>query len=353
MLPNVAFSAIGSITEQSGPSAQIDRSKKQFEATKGVNVEMNDTISTAKTKLGITFEDKTKVQITEQSRLVIDDFVYDPKKGTGKLAMNVAIGTVKYASGAIAHNSRENVKIKTPTATIAVRGTDFTMTVDEVGRSLVILLPSCPPNVKNKDECFVGEIEVATDAGAVILNQAFQATVAASANQPPSSPKLLDINENNINNMLIISPPSEIKQDTRAIQSTAGFNFLNNDFLEYRGLTDNSLEDNLFEFSELDINRLDLDFLDNLLDFGIRALNEDHLEAPDGVLPNIKNFAWIPKRYNEEAIFVHSERPPHIANINVERNTNGMINLTQDSVTANIQLNGGGTGVVFNIKQIQ
>jgi hypothetical protein len=353
ILPNIAFSAVGSITEQVGPTAQIERSKKQFEAAKGSNVEMNDTISTAKTKLGITFEDKTKVQITEQSRLVIDDFVYDPKKGTGKLAMNVAIGTVRYASGAIAHNSRENVKIKTPTATIAVRGTDFTMTVDEVGRSLVILLPSCPPNVKNKDECFVGEIEVATDAGAVILNQAFQATVAASASQPPSSPKILEINENNINNMLIISPPSEIKQEARAVQATGGFNFLNNDFLEYRGLTANFLEDNLFNFSELDINRLDADFLDNLLDVGIRALNEDFLETPDGVLPNIKNFAWIPKRYNEETIFILSERPPHIASINVERNTNGMINLTQDSVTANVQLNGGGTSVVFNIKQTQ
>jgi hypothetical protein len=47
--------------------------------------------------------DDSTVKVTEHSKLVIDDFVYDPKnKDAGKLALNMASGTARYASGAIA-----------------------------------------------------------------------------------------------------------------------------------------------------------------------------------------------------------------------------------------------------------
>ena len=44
------------------------------------------------------------------------------------------------------------------------------MTIDEIGSSTIILLPSCDGN----GNCFVGEIVVESDAGMVIMNQAFQ-----------------------------------------------------------------------------------------------------------------------------------------------------------------------------------
>lgn len=349
-----AYAAVGSITEQVGSAAQIQRSKNKLDGSKGTGVEMNDTITTAKTKLGITFEDNTKVQITEQSKLVIDDFVYDPKnKDAGKLGMKVAMGTVRYASGQVAKNNPQAVALNTPTATIAVRGTDFTMTVDEVGKSLIILLPSCKKDKNNKEECVVGEIEVSTDVGSVIMNQAFQSTVAASRNQPPTQPKILNISENNINNLLIISPPSELKQNDAKKVEDSGRNWLDQDLLEYKELTKNFLEEDTLKYSELDINTLDTEFLDNMLDLMSKSLGQDHLEIPDGVLPNIKNYAWIPKVYNEESIFIYSERPPHIASVKVDRNTNGMVNLNQGGVEANIILNSGGSSVVFNIKQSQ
>ena len=49
------------------------------------------------------------------------------------------------------------------------------MTIDEVGSSTIILLPSCDTN----GNCFVGEISVESDAGMVIMNQAFQATAVS------------------------------------------------------------------------------------------------------------------------------------------------------------------------------
>jgi len=355
MLPNAAVAAVGSITEQSGTTAEIVRNKNKLTANKGTGVEMNDTVTTAKTKIGITFQDNTRVQVNEQSRLVIDDFVYDPKNSdAGKLGMKVALGTVRYASGQIAKNNPQKVAISTPTATIAVRGTDFTMTVDEVGKSLIILLPSCPPNHKREDECIVGVIEVSTDVGAVILNQAFQATVVNSASQLPSEPKLIDINENNINNNLIISPPTAVANDMRSLkQDETNDNGLSKDFLEYRELTRNQLEDDLLKEVNMNTAALDRDYLDNMLDVSTGAMLRSELEADDPVLPNIRQFPWIPRAYNEEQIFVYSDRSPHVASITVSRDTNGVANITQDSVGGGLIFNSGGTNVVFNIAQTQ
>jgi len=354
MLPSTAVAVVGSITEQSGSTAQIERNKNKLTASKGTGVEMNDAVTTAKTKIGITFQDNTRVQVNEQSRLVIDDFVYDPKNSdAGKLGMKVALGTVRYASGQIAKNNPQKVAISTPTATIAVRGTDFTMTVDEVGKSLIILLPSCPPNFKREDECIVGVIEVSTDIGAVILNQAFQATVVNSASQLPSEPKLLDINENSINNNLIISPPTEVANDMRSVQQTSDDNGLSKDFLEYRELTRNQLEDDLLKEVNMNTVALDRDYLDNLLDISTGAMLGSNFDEDDPVLPNIKLFPWIPRAYNEEQIFVYSDRSPHVASITVTRDTNGVANIIQDGVGGGIIFNGGGTNVVFNIVQTQ
>jgi hypothetical protein len=268
--------------------------------------------------------------------------------------MKVALGTVRYASGQIAKNDPQKVAIKTPTATIAVRGTDFTMTVDEVGKSLIILLPSCPPNYKKEEECIVGVIEVSTDAGMVILNQAFQATVAASASSPPSEPKLLDTNEGNINNMLIISPPPELAADmARSNNTVTNDNGLSKDFLEYRELTKNQLEDDMLKVQDLDTVALNRDYLDNLLDITTGSMLAGALDEDDPVLPNIKQFPWVPKFYNEETIVLYSDRSPHIASIKVERDTSGVANIVQDGVGGGIIFNSGGTNVVFNIAQTQ
>jgi len=352
LAPLTATASVGSVTEQVGQEAKIARSKNTITVGKGTGIEMNDVITTSKAKLGLTFQDNTKVSITPQSKLVIDDFVYDPKSNTGKLAMNVAMGTVRYASGAIAHNNRENVRLRTPTATIAVRGTDFTMTVDEIGRSLVILLPTCP-DPKKPDECWTGEIEVSTDIGAVILNQAFQATIVSSASNPPSSPKIISTLEINIDNGLIISPPPEFPKGFAYIDQATSNTDLDEDVLLYEELIKDLLTDtDELKYSELDVNRLDIEFLDNLLDL-TNTLKDEALDA-DPVLPTIHNFkSYIQYSYNEDVIYLYAERPPHIAEVTVDRYTYGYINIIQDGIAAPLQINDGGTDVVINIAQTQ
>lgn len=190
---------IGTISELQGTAIEVKRKSQTIKGQPKGSIESMDIVVVgSRTSTGITFVDNTKVSITENSRLVIDDFVYDPKsKDAGKLGMKVALGTVRYASGQVAKNNPQNVNIKTPTASIAVRGTDFAMTVDEVGRSLVVLLPSCDDNTKVGNyqisgNCVVGIIDVSTDAGSVTLTTAYTATYVTDAQQAPLPPVVVD-----------------------------------------------------------------------------------------------------------------------------------------------------------------
>jgi hypothetical protein len=198
----------GKLTEVTGPT-QVSRASTKIEGKIDVGVEMNDTIETLKARVGITFEDGTRVQCTEFSKLVIDEFVYDPSSGKGKLGLKASMGTVRYASGLIAKNNKEEVKVKTPTASISVRGTDFAMTVDELGRSLVILLPSLP----QFGPPIVGSITVSNGVGTVVLTKAYQATMVMSSNVVPSAPVLLNFDdETKVNNMLLIDTPKNVTE---------------------------------------------------------------------------------------------------------------------------------------------
>jgi len=214
-----AWAGIGVVSDTKGSACAIERAKKSLPGDKGAAVESMDTYVTGGCVSNITFNDDTRVKITENSRLLIDDFVFDPKKSdAGKLALKVSMGTVRYASGQIAKNNPQRVDIKTPSATIAVRGTDFNMTVDETGQSLVILVPSCRDKDKVKEyeleenTCKVGKIEVTTLAGTVSLDKAFEATYVVNATVPPTPPVVLNTVEGKISNLLIISGPPEIQR---------------------------------------------------------------------------------------------------------------------------------------------
>ena len=203
-----AWADIGSVTESSG-TAVIKRGKDTIQIAKGTEVKTNDKVETKNGKVKIVFKDDTNVTVTESSSLVIDDFVYDPKSGAGKLGLKAAAGTVRYVSGSIAKDPK-NVKINTPTAAIAVRGTDFVMAVSETGASMIMLMPTCEieQNVNLKGlTCGSGAIDVETPAGIVKLNRPYQATLVETLNGMPSPAVIVALNGMAIGNNLMVNPP--------------------------------------------------------------------------------------------------------------------------------------------------
>ena len=191
------------------------------------------------------------------------------------MAMNFVAGTARFATGGLGLVPRENIQIETPTATIGIRGTDFTTTVDELGRSLVILLPdaNCDDKVKLEEGCRPsGSITVTNDGGVVILEEAYQAVMVSTFETPPTNPVVLaDLDLNLIDNMFIVSKPEEIiqaeEEQQEALKGDGGlldFTDLEIDFLEGQDLAKEAEQE--LEFTELDINFLEVDFLRDLLE---------------------------------------------------------------------------------------
>lgn len=222
---------IGQVSTLKGSNAQLERSNSKSVLSSSNGIESMDLIVMgSNTSSEIKFVDDTNVKITANSRLLIDDFVYDPNnKSAGKLGLKVALGTVRYASGQIAKNAQQNVNIRTPTATIAVRGTDFSVTVDETGGSTVVLLPSCDDEEKLKKfeiggNCVTGSITVTTPGGSVTLDKPFTATYVQDASASPTPPVSvpMDLNAVTSNDVMLRVPETvkaavaaqEIKKDT-------------------------------------------------------------------------------------------------------------------------------------------
>lgn len=259
--------SIGNVDQLEG-NGVIDRDKTDITIQEELEVEQFDTVKTGNGKVGILFIDDTRVDVTQHSKLVIDEFVYDPNTKKGKLNLSAKLGTIRYASGQIAKTSRQDITITTPTATIGVRGTDFSMTIDELGGSTIILLPSCDV----KGNCLVGEISVESGAGQVILNQAFQATQVNVPESPPSPPVKLDLELDMINNMLIVAKPEKLEEENYQDKLKEVSDALDLDFLQFDDLEVDYLE----EEEDLYVTGLDIDFLQqNFLADILAQINEE------------------------------------------------------------------------------
>jgi len=271
LFPVLAFANIGEVSELSGVAAQIERSGTEIVADLATDIQSMDEVETTNGRLKIAFVDETEVSLTEHTYLEINEYVYDPDPNKSKMALNFAQGTARFATGKLGLVPRENISIQTPTATIGIRGTDFTTTVDELGRSLVILLPNgnCL-DARNLEEGCVpsGSISVSNLGGTVTLTEAYQAVLVTTSETRPTPPVVLEnITVAQIDNMFIVSEPEEITKQEESQTKTK-------DMLDFDGLDEDFLEEDLFqledeptlEFTELDINYLDVDLLASIMD---------------------------------------------------------------------------------------
>lgn len=260
----VTAATIGDIVESKGVGS-ILRERDLLSNEVGTQIELNDTAQTAKGRMLIKFKDEAELSLIEHTKVFIDKVYYDPDPSKSKMVMKMALGTARFASGRLGMVDKKNIDISTPTAQIAVRGTDFTTTIDELGRTLVILLPD-----DNGDPS--GEIVVSNEAGEVTLTSAYASTMVSSINSPPTQTVVIqNITPAIIDNMFIVSPPEEVSQ---AIQEqikqeeNRDMGALDADFLMFDELekTYDDYAGGGEYYARLDYDALDVDLLTDLLD---------------------------------------------------------------------------------------
>src|SRR5262245_39745098 len=86
----------------------------------GSGVHANETVRTGSSgKTGVRFNDSTSLSVGSSSTVRLDKFVYDPNKGTASMAIDASRGTLRLITGP---QSKGEIKVKTPTGTLGVRG---------------------------------------------------------------------------------------------------------------------------------------------------------------------------------------------------------------------------------------
>ena len=300
---------IGFVTELDG-IGQIKRENETVGNSTGTSIQQMDEASTKKGRMRIDFVDETRLDVVDHSKIIIDEFVYDPATGKGSLDIRASLGAVRYASGQIAKTSRQKVRLRTPTATISVRGTDFSMVVNEIGESYVTLLPSCDTN----GDCITGEIKVENNGGYVIMNQAFQMTRVESYDQRPTRPVVVELTEPQITGMLIFRRTDPIDEINikMLMEARRDAGILEYDFLEFDDLEEDALVDSIRDIWVTELDRgADYYLREQLLNM-IDELNKALLRSLQDEL-SVQNEEFFADRklgYDEDTgLFIDFEDP--------------------------------------------
>jgi hypothetical protein len=154
----------------------------------------------------------------------------------------------------------------------------------------------------------------------------------------------VSLDQLNINNMLIISPPREIKEEANRNSETRtalDINFLDRDFLKYNALDDNELD----KKNRLDTNYLDTDLLFNVLDASIAALfaSMDSMSAQMSMLPRYDAASQLKYSVDDLDRLTLTRMTQHTAQITVHKEANAVLELWQEGIQTYQQINQGGS----------
>lgn len=121
---------VGIVKSLAGDVA-ILRSDTPIKATANMRLLKGDHIRTGRDgKVGMIFEDDTVISIGPNSRIVIENFLFQPNEKKLSFIARILQGTVSYLSGQIAKLAPNLVRIETPNATVGLRGTHVLVKVD-------------------------------------------------------------------------------------------------------------------------------------------------------------------------------------------------------------------------------
>jgi hypothetical protein len=164
--------SVGTVAEIKGHATVVHLDGTQETMTKGLSVFAGDIIETdAAGAVNITFNDNTVFAVSNNAKMTIDEFVYDPNKdGEGQADVSVVRGVFVYTSGFVGKEDHNDVHIKTPVGSIGIRGTTLTGYIPEEGS------PDSP-----KISLIEGAIVVQPNQGAEIFLDESRETVQLNA----------------------------------------------------------------------------------------------------------------------------------------------------------------------------
>ena len=117
-------------------SVQIQRGTAKIPVTVGTGLQTSDVVVTgADGSAGITFTDNSLVSVGPNSVFTIEKYRFDTTTHSGEFEGNLKQGRLAAVSGKMVQQSPDSMKIRTPSAIMGVRGTEFVVQVDETKKN--------------------------------------------------------------------------------------------------------------------------------------------------------------------------------------------------------------------------
>lgn len=111
-------------------SAVVLRADERSALDVGAPIFVADVVETEAGSVGLTFTDGTRLSIGPNSRVQFTEFQFAPTEDRLAFIIDFFRGTLLYVSGVIAKLNPDAVQVRTPVATVAVRGTRFLAEVE-------------------------------------------------------------------------------------------------------------------------------------------------------------------------------------------------------------------------------
>ena len=151
---------VATITALKG-SVEIQSPSVKMAATLGAKLQEEDSVVTGtKSKAQIIFNDETIVTVGKESIFSIKEYVYNEKNP--KVEFNLIKGAMRTITGKIGKIAPSKFKVHTRTATIGIRGTNFTVLVGDDGSQMVFCTYGAIEVTHNKVSTIVKEGQVIT-----------------------------------------------------------------------------------------------------------------------------------------------------------------------------------------------
>lgn len=134
-LASAAVAADVGLVKVAKGTVEVQRGAEKFPAKVGTALRASDVVVTgADGSAGITFTDNSLVSVGPDSVFAIDKYSFDSTTHAGEFEGNLRQGRLAAVSGKMVKQSPESMKIRTPSAIMGVRGTEFLVQVDEPKR---------------------------------------------------------------------------------------------------------------------------------------------------------------------------------------------------------------------------
>ncbi len=175
-------SPVGAVEEVQGKATVTRADGVVEDIVIGTPIYQGDIIQTdAGGAVNIVFIDETSMAVSQNARLAVDQYTFDPSTESGTTNFSVLRGLFVFTSGLIGRDDPDDVKIETPVGSIGIRGTIIAGEIVPGGESNISVLE--------------GAIVITNGTGNITLSEQFETIRVAGYDAPMQNLGVIPAND--------------------------------------------------------------------------------------------------------------------------------------------------------------